>query len=110
VQQVLGRVGAGVAAEQDRRLTGVELELLAASLILAARGVETPDRRAVVGAVDPAVGGAKPEPRQLRLRRDQVQRGERLLGVHAVADAVCDDSHFATSSVVGSVKARRASQ
>jgi hypothetical protein len=53
-----------------------------------------------VGAVDPAVGGAELEPRELRLRLDQVERGEHLLGVHPVADHVCDYSHFETSSVV----------
>ena len=67
VQQVLGRVGAGVGAEQDRRLARVDLERLAAGGVLAARGVEALDRRAVVRAVDPAVGGAELEPRQLRL-------------------------------------------
>ena len=55
VQQVLGRVRAGVGAEQDRRLARVELERLAAAGVLAAGGVEALDRRAVVGAVDPAV-------------------------------------------------------
>ena len=33
VQQVLGRVGAGVGAEQDRRLAGVELERLARGVV-----------------------------------------------------------------------------
>ena len=94
VQQVLGRVRAGVGAEQDRGLTGVELERLAASRVLAARGVEALDRRAVMRPIDPAVGGAELEPRQLRLRLDQVQRGEHPVGVHAVADAVCHLRHL----------------
>jgi hypothetical protein len=97
VQQVLGRVGAGVGAEQDRRLAGVDHERLAAAGVLAARGIEALDRRAVVGAVDPAVGGAELELRQLRLRRDQVQRGEHLLRVHAVADRVRDCGHVEPS-------------
>src|SRR5919202_2357125 len=46
VQQVLGGVGAGVGAEQDRRLARVELPALAAAGVLAPGGVETLDRRA----------------------------------------------------------------
>ena len=101
MQQVLGGVGAGVGAEQDRRLAGVELELLGAGRVLPARGVEALDRRAVVGPADPAVGGAELELRELRLRLDQVERGEHPLGVHAVADRVGDGAHLETSSVVG---------
>jgi hypothetical protein len=100
VQQVLGRVGAGVGAEQDRRLARVDHERLAASGVFAAGGVEALDRRAVVGAVDPAVGGAELELGQLGLGLDQVERGEHLLRIHAVADRVCDYAHFATSSVL----------
>src|SRR5258707_6308562 len=37
VQQILGRIGTGVSAQQDRRLARVELERLAASGVLAAR-------------------------------------------------------------------------
>jgi hypothetical protein len=36
VQEILGRVGAGVGAEQDRRLTRVDLERLVAGGVLAA--------------------------------------------------------------------------
>jgi hypothetical protein len=85
VQQVLGRVWAGVPAEQDRRLARVEPELLAPGRVLAARRVEVLDRRAVVGAVDPAVARPELKLRELGLLGDQVQRGEHLLGVHAVA-------------------------
>ena len=55
VQEVLGRVRAGVGAEQDGGLARVEQELLGAGGVLAAGAVEALDRRAVVGAVDPAV-------------------------------------------------------
>ena len=44
MQQVLDRVGAGVAAEQDRGLPRVDHELFAASGVLAARGVKALDR------------------------------------------------------------------
>ena len=100
MQQILGRVGAGVGAEQDRRLARVDHELLAASGVLATRGVEPLDRRSVMRPVDPAVGGAELELRQLRLVLDQIQRGEQLLGIHAVADRVGHCGHRSTSSVV----------
>src|SRR5207249_7828799 len=74
VQQVLGRVGAGVGSQQDRRLARVDVEVLAACGVLAARGVEALDRRAVVGAVDPAVGRAELELRELRLRLSDTAR------------------------------------
>jgi hypothetical protein len=54
--QAFGRVGAGVGAEQDRRLARVDLERLRAGGVLLAGGVEVADRGAVVRAVDPAVG------------------------------------------------------
>ena len=64
VQQVLGRVRAGVGAEQDGRLAGVDRERLGARGVLLAGAVEALDRRAVVGAVDPAVAGAELEARR----------------------------------------------
>ena len=85
MEEVLGGVGARVAAEQDRGLAGVDLERLGARGVLAARGVEALDRRAVVGAVDPAVGDAELERSELGLGLDQVQRAEQLVGVDAVA-------------------------
>ena len=94
VQQVLGRVGARVAAEQDRRLPRVDHKLFAASGVLPAGGVKALDRRTVMRPVDPAVGGAELEPRQLRLRLDQIQRREQFLGVHAVADRFGDCTHL----------------
>ena len=100
MQQVLGRVGAGVAAEQDRRLARVNYKLLAAGGVLTARGIEGLDRGAVVRSVDPVVGGAELELRQLGLRLDQIQRREHLLGVDAVTDRVCDEGHKETSWVV----------
>jgi hypothetical protein len=100
VQQVLGRVGAGVGAQQDRRLAGVELPRLAAARILAARGVEALDRRAVVRTADPAVRGAELEAGELGLILDQVQRGEHRLGVYAVAMGAAHDAHRVTSRVV----------
>jgi hypothetical protein len=100
VQQVLGRVGAGVGAEQDRRLAGVEVPGLATARVLAARGVEALDGRAVVRPAQPAVRGAELEARQLGPVLDQVQRGEHLLGVHAVAMGAADDAHGVTSWVV----------
>src|SRR3954451_9794842 len=55
VQQVLGRVRAGVGAQQNRGLTGVEDEGLGARGVLAAGGVEILDRRPVVRSAQPPV-------------------------------------------------------
>src|ERR1700760_1598831 len=50
--------------------------------------------------VNPAVGGAELELRELRLVLNQVQRGEQLLGIHTIADRVGHCGHRSTSSVV----------
>src|SRR5207302_8478129 len=63
-------------------------------------GVEPLDRRSVMGAVDPAVGGAELEAGELGLILDQIQRRKQLLGIHAVADRVGHCGHRSTSSVV----------
>ena len=86
VQEVLGGRRAGVGAEQHRRRAGVELERLVARGVLRADGVEAADRRAVVRAVDPAVVGAEPEVPELRPGSEEIERGEQLMRVHAVAD------------------------
>jgi hypothetical protein len=98
MQQILNRVGARVAAEQDRRLARVELERLGARRVLTARGEKRPDRRAVVRPADPAVASTELELRQLRLRLDQIQRGEHLLGINAVAKRVSHCAHCMPSS------------
>ena len=61
VQQVLRRVGRLVVAEQDRRLAGVDLERRLAGGVLLAGAPEAVDRRAGVGAADPAVVDAELE-------------------------------------------------
>ena len=93
VQQGLGRVRAGVAAEQDRRLAGVERERVRARRVLLAGAVEGLDRRAVVRAVDPAVLGAELEDAERGVGLDRVERAVHLLAVDAVADAVEDRGH-----------------
>ena len=99
MQQHLRRVGAGVGADQDRRLAGVELERLGPRGVFAARGVEVLDRRAVVRAVDPAVGGAELERPELRLGLDRVEGREQRLGVDAVADPLPSSCSRAAPSV-----------
>jgi len=93
VQQVLGRVGALVGPEQQRGLAGVDLEGLGPGGVLGAGAEEALDRRAVVGPVDPAVGGAELEAPELGLLLEQVERGVELLGVHAVAHRVGGGAH-----------------
>jgi hypothetical protein len=90
VQQILGGVGAGVGAEQDRRLARVEGEPVRAAGVLCARGVEVLDRGAVVRSAEPAVAGAELELRDLGLRLDRVQGGEQRRGVHAVSHGLGD--------------------
>jgi hypothetical protein len=86
VQQVLGRVGPGVGAEQDRRLAGVEHELGSAGRVLLVRAVEVPDPAAVMRAADPAVPRPELELRERGVGLDRVERPEHLLGVDAVTD------------------------
>jgi len=86
VQEVLRRVRPGVGPEQHRRLARVDEERLAAGRVLAAGAVEALDRRAVVRAVDPAVGGAEGERGERAVGAERVERAEHLLGVDPVAD------------------------
>ena len=86
VQQVLGRVRAGVGAEQHGGLAGVEQEGLACGSCPPRRRREALDGGAVVGAVEPLVGGAEGERAELGLGADRVQRPEHLLRVDPVAD------------------------
>ena len=94
VQQVLGRVGAGVAAEQDRRLAGVDHELVGARRVLLVGCVEVADRGAVVRSVDPPVPRAELELGDRGIGLDCVERPEQLLGVDAVPDDLCGRCHF----------------
>jgi hypothetical protein len=105
MEEVLGGVGTGVGAEQDRGLTGVEFERLAPADVLAARRVEALDRRAVVGAADPVVRGTELERGQFRLLLDEVERGEHLAGVDTVADRGGDDRHGEASWTLGALEA-----
>jgi hypothetical protein len=93
VQEVLGGVGAGIRAEQDGGLAGVDDERLLARRVLLAGAVELLDRRAVVRAGDPVVAGSELEAAQLRLGLDRVQRPVHLLRVDSIADRVDRRGH-----------------
>jgi hypothetical protein len=93
VQQGLGRIGAGVDAEQDGRLAGVERERLSARAVLLPGAVEALDDRAVVGAVDLTVLDPELEAGEGGVGLDGVERSVHLRGVDAVTDAVEDLGH-----------------
>ena len=93
VQQGLGRVGAGVDAEQDGRLAGIDGEGLGARGVLLPGAVEALDRGAIVGAVDPVVLDAELKAAERGVGLDGVQRSVHLLGVDAIAGAVEDLGH-----------------
>ncbi len=93
MEQVLGRVRPGVLADQDRRLAGVQHELLRPRRVLGVGGVEVADRGAVVRPVDPAVPRPELEPGEGGVGLDRVERAEQLGGVDAVADRLGDGAH-----------------
>lgn len=78
MQEVLGGVRAGVGAEQDGGLAGVQGEGGLAGAVLLAGAVEGLEGRAVVGAVDPVVGGAELERAEFGLGLDGVQGAVQL--------------------------------
>ena len=100
VEEILGRIGAGVGAEQDRRLARVELELVLARRVFLARAVEAANRRAIVRAVDPAVRRAELELAERRLGLDRVQRPIHDVRVDAVPDLVHRCAHCVSSLLV----------
>ena len=94
VQQVLGRVRAGVGAEQDRGLAGVDGELLDARAVLLPGAVEALDRGAVVGAVRSSGCVARNwNDAERRVCPRGVERAVELLGVDAVAGDGDDLGH-----------------
>jgi DNA-binding SARP family transcriptional activator len=84
VEQVLGRVGGPVIAEQHRGLVGVEDERLDAAGVRSPGAIEPLDLGAIVATVEPLVAGAELEPRQRRVGADVVDRPEETVDFDSV--------------------------
>ena len=82
-----------VLADEHGRVVGVVGERLLVGHLLGG-AVEAVDRRLVVGAVHPFVGGSELELGDLGRRPDSVERGEQRCGVDAVADRVVGHGHL----------------